>query len=90
MGGVRSIGSGEQAKRPRGLQAKWSRAVLARDTFCGDPFGLHAGRIVVSEQADHIRPLHTFPPSRSREAWALSNGQGLCGKCHAEKGRRER
>ena len=57
--------------------------VLARNPLCVDPFKRHPNAAVLSTIADHIVPLH------DGGGWALENGQGLCGRCHAVKTARE-
>jgi 5-methylcytosine-specific restriction protein A len=65
----------------RGYDARhraWRQAILARDPICK-----LCGR-VPSTVADHVTPL------RLGGTWALSNGQGVCERCHNRKRGRER
>lgn len=58
---------------------KWRQVVLARDPVCANPYGHHQGLVVPATVADHIVPLS------KGGTWALSNGQGLCARCHGAK-----
>lgn len=58
--------------------AKWAKQILKRDRTCQ-----HCGKKPATE-ADHIIPV-----SRGGAGLDLSNGQGLCHRCHWIKTRRE-
>ena len=57
---------------------RWRKLVLARDAICVD-----CGEALATD-ADHKVPLS------KGGSWALSNGQGLCHRCHSVKTARER
>lgn len=73
---------------PRSTQ-RWRRVrarVLARNPLCGDPFGLHAGRIVPATQVDHKLGVWERPDLVYDE----ENLQSLCSACHSRKNALER
>lgn len=79
-----------ESYRPRAKQKAWAAKVIQRaGGLCeGTRPGLAVGSgdelrcRRPATQAHHVRPLHSFAPSRREEAWELSNGQALCNACH--------
>jgi len=65
------------SRRGYGAQhRKWRELILNRDPLCVRCLP----RIVPATVADHIIPIRD-----GGERFALSNGQGLCARCHAQK-----
>lgn len=74
----------------RGYTYRWqkvSQAFRAKNPLCADPYGLHAdaGRIVLGELTDHIKPHRGDPTLMYDE----SNFQNLCRACHGMKTAKE-
>ena len=76
-------------KMGTGKGRRWQRVrklILARQPVCPDPYGLHAGRVVPTQEVDHIVPHH----GQRELFWDAANLWALCRECHAEKTRREK
>jgi 5-methylcytosine-specific restriction protein A len=81
----------DKTRRPKWLvqfysSARWKalrRLVLVEEPLCRTCKA--QGAIVLSAQADHIKPIHKHPELML----VRSNLQGLCLPCHRSKTRRE-
>ncbi len=66
----------------RGYDYKWMQKrknYLAKNPWCSDPFGDHAGQKVRAMHVDHIERLVDGGADEE------SNYQGLCKHCHSKK-----
>lgn len=71
-------------------RARWQTVrslVLGAAPNCVDPFSEHlmSEEVVLATQVDHIVPREIAPEL----AFALSNLQGLCARCHGLKSQQE-
>jgi 5-methylcytosine-specific restriction protein A len=63
---------------------------LLRHPFCADPFKLHAERVVLAKDLDHIVTIASVwalgAAIAAKWFWDFANNvQGLCHSCHSRK-----